>query len=53
MAVIASTLPVVFFGLFVGGFITPLWFNAIAFLIIVVGVYVAAIRSAKLVEKET
>ena len=53
MAVIGSALPVLFLALLVSGVTKPSWPNAVAFLVIVVGIYVAAIRSAKLVEKET
>ena len=49
---IAGGLPFIFLGIFIGGFIELSWPNVIVFLIVVVGVYVAAIRSAELVEKE-
>ena len=49
---VAGGLPFVFLGIFFAGFIELSWPNVIAFLIVVIGAYVAAIRSAELVEKK-
>ena len=50
---IAGGLPFLFLGVFVAGFIELSWPNVIAFLVVLVGVYVWAMRSAKLVEKDS
>ena len=48
---IAGGLPFLFLGVFVAGFVKLTWANVIAFFVVLIGVYVWAMRSTKLVEK--
>ena len=52
MNVIGVNLPILFLVIFVAGFIKLSWPNVVAFLIVVLGVYIAAMRSATLEEEE-
>ena len=53
MTVIAGVLPILFLVIFVTGTFVLSWINVIVFLAAIVGIYVLAMRSAKLEETET